>query len=220
MTAAVLYDYWRSSASYRVRIALNLKGVAYRTVPVDLLAGEQRSAAHLARHPQGLVPLLEIDGRRLPQSLPIMEYLEETRPAPAFLPADPVGRARVRALACAIAMEIHPVCNSSVVAHVEQLVGGGEATKIAWMQRYIGAGLAAFESLLAESELGPASGRFCHGDQPGLADCCLLPQLYNARRWGVELDGLTRIAAVEAACAEIDAFARAHPDAVKASAEA
>lgn len=209
----VLYDYWRSSAAYRVRIALNLKAIAYAARPVNLLKDEHRSAEHLARNPQGLVPALEIDGRVLTQSLAIVEYLDETRPDPPLLPADPAGRQRVRALAYAIAMEIHPVCNLSVSRHVAALVGGGdaaarEAATGDWMRHFIGPGLAAFERLLE----APETGRFCHGDTPTMADLCLVPQLYNARRWGVPLDGLPRILRIDAALAGIEAFAAAHPD--------
>ena len=210
-SAPLLYDYWRSSASYRVRIALNLKGIAYRAESVDLLKGAQKSPEHLARHPQGLVPMLEIDGLRLMQSLAILEYLDETRPEVPLLPTGAAERARVRALAQAIAMEIHPVCNLSVAVHVVELAGGGEETKIAWMQRFIGRGLTAVETLLATAD----TGTFCHGDRPGLADCCLIPQLYNARRWGVALDPFPTILKIDAACGVQEAFTAAHPDAVR-----
>jgi maleylacetoacetate isomerase len=206
--APVLYDYWRSSASYRVRIALNLKGVAYRPVAVNLLAGEHRAPEHLARNPQGAVPVLDIDGLRLTQSLAMIEYLDETRAGPALLPADPAGRARVRALAQLIAMEIHPICNLSVAARIARL--GGDAARLAWMREHIGAGLAAFEALLAQ----PGTGRFCHGDTPGLADCCLIPQLYNAGRWELDPAAWPTISRIEAACAELPAFAAARPDRV------
>nr|WP_234828049.1 maleylacetoacetate isomerase [Sinorhizobium fredii] len=207
----VLYDYWRSSASYRVRIALNLIGEDYRSVPVDLLARAHRAPEHLARNPQGLVPVLDIDGERLTQSLAIVEYLAETRAAGLLLPADAKGRQRVRALSYAIAMDIHPVCNLGVVAHVMAGAADGEAVRLAWMQKFIGEGIAAFERLLDH----PSTGSFCHGDSPSLADICLVPQLYNARRWQVDLSRCPRIAAIDARCAEIDAFARAHPDRAK-----
>lgn len=208
MTAeVVLYHYWRSSASYRVRIALNLAGIAYRAVPVDLVSGAQRGAAHLARNPQGFVPVLDIDGLRLTQSLAILDYLDETRGL-GLLPATPAGRARARALAQSIAVDLHPVCNLSVAAHARDLTGGGAAAMGAWMQRFIGPGLQAFEALLGGFDQAP----FCCGDTPGLADICLMPQMYNARRWEVPLDGLPRTLAVEAACAAHPAFAAAHPD--------
>lgn len=211
MKETVLYDYWRSSASYRVRIALNLVGVDYRSDPVDLLTGAHRGPDHLARNPQGLVPVLDIDGERLTQSLAIIEYLAETRPGSAFLPGDAIGRQRVRALSHAIAMDIHPVCNLGVVAHVMASAQNGEAVRRAWMQRFIGDGLAAFERMLDAS----SKDLFCHGDSPTMADICLVPQVYNARRWDVDLSRCPRIVAVDARCAELDAFANAHPDRAK-----
>lgn len=206
----VLHDFAYSSASYRVRIALALKGVAFRRVSVDLRAGAHREPAHRVLNPQGLVPALEIDGRVLTQSLAIIEYLDATRPGLALLPDDPAERARLTALAHAIAMEIAPVCNSSVAAHAASLCGGGEPVRVAWMQHFIARGLAAVERLLDH----PSTGRFAHGDAPGLADCCIVPQVYNARRWSVPLDGLPRLVAIDAACTALPAFAAAHPDAV------
>jgi len=211
MNEAVLYDYWRSSASYRVRIALNSIDQDYRSVPVDLLARQHRRGEHLARNPQGLVPVLEIDGARFTQSLAIVEYLAETRQGTGFLPVDAVHRQRVRALSYAIAMDIHPICNLGVVAHVMASAGDGEAARRTWMQKFIGEGLSAFERLLDH----PSSGTFCHGDQPTMADICLVPQVYNARRWEVDLSDCPRIVAIDAHCAAIDAFARAHPDRAK-----
>ncbi|OCW58199.1 maleylacetoacetate isomerase [Hoeflea olei] len=210
LNTPILYDYWRSSASYRVRIAFNLGRIGYRSEVVDLLAREHTTPTHLARNPQGLVPALEIDGLMLTQSLAIIEYLIETRGLP-LLPDDPAGRARVRALAHAIAMDIHPVCNMGVVAHVLELTGGGDAERTVWMQRFITKGLAAFEVLLDH----PSTGLFCHGDTPGLADICLIPQIYNADRWGADISGLKRIQAIAQACAALPAFADAHPDRVK-----
>lgn len=210
--SAVLYDYWRSSASYRVRIALNMLGEAYDSMPVDLLAGDQKSAEHTARNPQGLVPALMIDGRLFTQSLAIIEYLDETRQA-GFLPAAPVGRARVRALAYAVAMEIHPICNTGVANHVVELTGGGEAARKAWMQRFIGQGLAALEAMLDDGQ----AGAFCHGDTPGMADFCLVPQLYNARRWEVDVSGFSNILRIGENCAGLEAFAAAAPERVGAA---
>ena len=211
MSETVLYDYWRSSASYRVRIALNMLGQPYESRSIDLPTKANRSPEHLARNPQGLVPAIEIDGMTLTQSLAIIEYLNETRPGAAMLPADPVGRTRVRALAYAVAMEIHPVCNMSVAAHVVELAGGGDATRKGWMQHFIRKGLAAVETMLDN----PATGRFCHGDTPTMADICLVPQVYNAHRWEADISDLRRIAAIVEACSAIDAFARAHPDCVR-----
>jgi maleylacetoacetate isomerase len=207
MSKPVLYDYWRSSASYRVRIALNLLGIAYEAVPIDLLARKHRSPDHLARNPQGLVPVLDIDGLRLTQSLAIVEYLHETRPGSTLLPADPTSRARVRALSCAIAMDIHPVCNIGPVGYLLALTNGSESVRMAWMQKFIGDGLAALEKLLEH----PATGRFCHGDQPTMADLCLVPQVYNAKRWQVDIAALGRVNAIAAACAELPAFRAAYP---------
>src|SRR5262245_34891562 len=157
MTETVLYDYWRSSASYRVRIALELTGIEYRKVPVDLLRQEHKSPEHLLRNPQGRVPVLDIDGLRLTQSLAIIEYLDETRPGSGLLPADPAGRARVRARALAIAAGVHPGCNSGGAAHVMAIPNVAEAARSAWRQKFIGEGLAAVEKLVDH----PASGRFC-----------------------------------------------------------
>ncbi len=204
----LLYDYWRSSASYRVRIALALKGMAFERCSVDLLKNEQKAVTHLARNPQGLVPALAIDGLLLTQSLAIIDYLDETRPEPPLLPQDAAGRARVRALAHAIAMEIHPICNPSVVARVLELAGGEQEMRQAWMQEHIARGLDAVERLLQR----PETGAFCHGDAPGLADCCLVPQLYNARRWGLEVETWPRITEIDANCADLPAFQSAHPD--------
>jgi maleylacetoacetate isomerase len=204
-----LFDYWRSSASYRLRIALNLAGIVYETVPVDLVAGEQRSPAHLERNPQGLVPVLEIDGQRFTQSLAILDYLNETRDL-RLLPQDAVQRGQARALAHAIAVDLHPVCNLRVVAY-----GAANATSDTmredWMAHFIAPGLDAFEMLLS----GFSETEFCTGDRPGLADICLMPQLYNAERWKVPTAHLPRITAVQNACEAHPAFARAHPDQVK-----
>jgi maleylacetoacetate isomerase len=204
-----LYDYWRSSAAYRVRIALALAGDPYRRVAVDLLEGEQRGEANLARNPQGLVPTLEIDGLRLTQTLAICEYLSETRGL-GLLPEDPAGRARVRALAYAVAMEIHPVANMRVARRAAEWSGGTRKPE-EWMRVAMEVGLAALEAMLDH----PATGPFCHGDRVSLADLCLVPQVYNARRWGVDLSALPRIAAIDARLTELPAFAAAHPDRVK-----
>jgi len=207
MSETVLYDYWRSSASYRLRIALNMLAETFRTVPVDIVAKEHRSAEHLARNPQGLLPVLEVDGHMFTQSLAIIEYLDETRGA-AFLPGDSVGRQRVRALSYAIAMEIHPVCNSHIGAHIMEITGGGEEVRQIWMQKFIHQGLAAFEKLLDSS----LTGKFCHGDRPTMADICLVPQVYNARRWEADLRGLPKLVEIAERCMELQPFALAHPD--------
>lgn len=201
-----LYDYWRSSASYRLRIALALLGEPYESVTVNLLEGQQRGAENLERNPQGLVPTLEIDGETLTQSLAILEYLDETRQA-GFLPSEPLDRARVRALAYAIAMEIHPVCNLHVARHAVQASGGAITTE-AWMGHFIAHGLTAVETMLE----GRPAGRYCHGDTVTIADLCLVPQVYNARRWGVDLQPMPQIRNIVAALEELPAFVAAHPD--------
>jgi maleylacetoacetate isomerase len=205
---AVLHDAPTSSASYRVRIALGLKGIAYARSPVALEDGANRRPAFLARNPQGLVPVLDIDGVTLTQSLAIIGYLDATRPNPPLLPEEPAERARLTALAHAIAMEIAPVCTMRVASHAAGLAGSGEAGRRAWMQHFMGRGLAAVEAMLDH----PATGSFVHGAAPGLADCCLVPQLFNARRWGVDLAAMPRLRRIEAACLDLPAFARAHPD--------
>lgn len=205
MADVVLHDYWRSSASYRVRIALEHLGIPYRKVPIDLLKGEQRSEDYRAINPQGLVPTLEIDGRVLTQSLAIIEYLAETRPEAAIMPTDPADRHFVRTLSYAIAMEIHPICNTQVVAHVAELTGDANARE-AWMRRFIGQGLANVERLLAGR-----TDRFAFGDRPTMADFCIVPQLYNARRWGADISACGRLLAIEAECAKLPAFEAAFP---------
>lgn len=215
MTRPVLHDYWRSSASYRVRIALNLKGVAFDRVSVDLVAGAHRAPDHLAVNPQGLVPALQIDGQVLTQSLAILEYLDETRPDPALLPQGPAARAHVRALSLAVACDIHPVSNLSVLARVGTLAG--QEARAQWNRDNIARGLQAVEAMLDHPGF---RGRYCLDDTPGMADCVLVPQLYNATRWGVGFDHLPRMAAVARTCAAHPAFAAAHPDQFNPSQEA
>ena len=210
MTTPVLYDYWRSSASYRVRITLNLKDIAYQAVTIDLQTQQHFGVEHKARNPQGFVPALDIDGRIMTQSLAIIEYLDSRNPAPALLPADPAEAARLRAIAYAIAMEIHPICNPSVVAHHAAAFDGSNDDRKIWMQHFIDKGLRAVEALADH----PDSGRFLHGDSPGLADIVLVPQLYNARRWEVSLEDMPRLTAIDAVCRDLPAFAAAAPEAV------
>jgi len=203
----VLYDYWRSTASYRVRIALNLAGIAWQGIPVNLVAGEQREPEHLERNPQGLVPVLDIDGERFTQSLAIVEYLDTTRSL-GLLPDEPVSRARAWALAMSIAVDLHPVCNVSVLKHA---TGGEEPARTDWMRHFITPALQAFETQLAGFEQAP----YCIGDAPSMADLCLIPQLYNAMRWGADFTDCRRIQAVASACARHPAFIAAAPEAVK-----
>jgi maleylacetoacetate isomerase len=201
-----LFDYWRSSAAYRVRIALNLLGLAYTSVPVDLVKGEQSRPENLARNPQGLVPTLEIDGLSLTQSLAILEYLDEVHGG-GFLPKDPAGRAQTRALAYAIAMETSPVCNLSVRNYVAQN-SNGAITAESWQTHFIIKGLTAFEAMLDH----PTSGRFCHGDSITMPDICLVPQAYNAHRLGLDLAVFPRLSAILAALESTPAVKAAHPD--------
>lgn len=205
MTEPRLHGYFRSTASYRVRIALNLKGIDYADAFHHLRKGEQRAPAFLGLNPQGLVPALEIDGAVLTQSLAICEYLDETRAEPPLLPADPLRRAKVRAFAQVIACDVHPIQNLKVLARLRGL-GLGEDAVNHWAAEIIAEGLAACAALI-EDEAGP----YCFGEAVTLADLCLVPQLVNARRFGVDLRW-PRLLAVESACLALDAFARAAPD--------
>ena len=202
-----LYDYWRSSAAYRVRIALNFKRLAYEQIAVDLRAGAQRAPEFLERNPQGLVPVLEDDGARLTQSLPILNYLEERYPEPALLPKDLAGRAVSRGIAVAIACEIHPLNNLRVLHYLEHELGLGEAQRLAWYRHWIAEGLGPIETTLRAS-----AGAFCVGDAPSLADVCLVPQVYNARRWQCDLEPYPTICRIDERCLQIDAFVRAAPE--------
>ena len=210
MTAPILYDYWRSSASYRVRIALNLLDEAYEARPVNLLTAAHHRADYLELNPQGILPTLVIDGQTLTQSLAIIEYLHSTRDGSSLIPDSPLDQARVRQLSYAVAMEIHPVCNLGVAKHVVEVTKGGDAERVAWMQHFIGKGLDGLEGLLAQG----GTGKFCHGNTPTMADCCLIPQLYNADRWGVEYSGHAHISRIANEATQHPAFQAAHPDAV------
>ena len=205
MTEPILHGYFRSTASYRVRIALNLKGIAYADAFHHLRKGEQRAASYLIVNPQGLLPALEIDGAALTQSLAICEYLEETHPEPPLLPVDPISRAKVRAFAQAIACEIHPVQNLKVLYRLRAL-GTTEEEVTGWAAAVIEEGLTSCDRLIAD-EAGP----YCFGGQVTLADLCLVPQLVNARRFGV-LSRWPRLNSVEKACLALDPFRRAAPE--------
>lgn len=208
----VLYGYWRSSAAYRVRIALNLKGLAYESRAVHLVnnGGEQHAPDFQALNPQELVPCLVDRGHVLTQSMAILEYLDDTHPAVPLLPTDPAGRARVRALAQVVACDIHPLGNLRVLQHLVTQFGADDAAKGVWSRHWIGLGLAALETMLAGNV---ATGRFCHGDAPTIADACLVPQVYNAIRWKIPLDDYPTIARIHDACLALDAFQRAAPEA-------
>ena len=205
-----LYTYFRSSAAYRVRIALHLKGLAFESVPVHLVrdGGQQHDAAYAALNPNETVPTLDDNGQILNQSLAIIEYLDETHPSPPLLPGSAADRARIRAIAQTIACDIHPINNLRVLQHLTRTFDLSEAQKAEWYCHWVERGLQAVEKMLASD---PRTGRFCHGDTPTLADCCLVPQVFNARRFGCSLAGLTTVERICAECDELDAFARAAP---------
>ena len=202
------YGYWRSSASYRVRIALNLKGLPCEHRPVHLVRNEQHSAQFLARNPHALVPVLETDGRCLTQSLAIMEFLEEVYPERPLLPADPFDRAWVRAVAQAVACEIHPVNNLRVLKYLTEELGVADAARLGWYRHWIALG---FTGLEAQLEALP--GDFSLGDKPGLLEACLVPQVYNARRFECDLEAYPRLTALDARCRSHEAFRAAAPEA-------
>jgi maleylacetoacetate isomerase/maleylpyruvate isomerase len=205
-----LYNYFRSSASFRVRIALALKGLPYDYVAVHLAKGEHRQPGFADVSADQLVPLLELDdGTRLSQSMAIIEYLDEVQPEPALLPRDALGRARVRALAQSIACEIHPINNLRVLKYLTKELQVDEEAKNTWYRHWVRSGLEAFERQLQQR---PA-GLFCHGDTPSLADCCLVPQIFNGQRFNTPLDGLPRTMAVFDACMALPAFQQAQPSA-------
>ncbi len=203
-----LYDYFRSSAAFRLRIALNLKGLAYDSLAVNLVTNEQRDAGFLALNPQGLVPALATDsGELLTQSVAILEWLEEAYPEPPLLPLDALGRARVRAMVQAIACDIHPLNNLRVQRYLVDTLGVSEDAKLAWYHHWIALGFAALEQQVGGE-------RYCFGDAPTLADACLLPQMYNARRFGQDLQPYPRLQAIAAHLEQLPAFAAASPEAV------
>jgi maleylacetoacetate isomerase len=206
--ALTLYDYYRSSASYRVRIALNLKGVDYTRVPVNLLAGEQRDEAYRALNPQGFVPMLDADGERLTQSLAIISWLEGKYPTPVLLPADPAARSHVLAMVLTIAADIHPLNNLRVLKRLSEM-GIDQAARDDWYRHWIAEGFAALEALAA-----PRAGSFLFGNEVTLADVCLVPQLFNARRFDLPLDAYPTLVRADAAATALEPFAAAHPDRV------
>lgn len=204
-----LHSYFRSSAAFRVRIALELKGLCYTYVPVDLLRGDHRKEPYASLSADNLVPLLEVDGQKLSQSMAIIEYLDEKHPVPALLPPDALGRAKVRALAQSIACEIHPLNNLRVLKYLVRDLKVGDETKNTWYHHWCREGLEAFERQLGQLPVSP----YCYGNSPTLADCCLVPQIFNAQRFKVSLQGLARIIAVFDACMALPAFQKAQPSA-------
>ena len=203
-----LYTYFRSSAAFRVRIALNLKGLAYEPRFVHLAKGEHRKPEFAQVNAQALLPTLELDdGTRLNQSLAIIEYLEEKHPQPALLPADPLGKARVRSLSYLVASEIHPINNLRVLQHLKRGLGQNEEQVNTWYRHWIADGLAKLEAELVR----PGTGRFSHGNEPGMADCCLVPQIFNAKRYNCDLAPYPTTMRVFEQCMKLDAFDRAQP---------
>ena len=201
-----LYTFFRSSAAFRVRIALNLKGLAYEPAFVHLAKGEHRRPEYGALNPQGLIPALVDEGHLLTQSLAIIEYLEETRPLPPLLPKDTLGRARVRSLSLLVACEIHPLNNLRTLTHLRKTLGQTEDQVNAWYRHWIADGLAKLEAELAS---GPAA--FCHGELPTMADCCLVPQVFNAKRYRCELASFPNVVRVFDECMKLEPFERAQP---------
>jgi maleylpyruvate isomerase len=207
VTEIILYGYWRSSATYRTRIALNLKGLTYKTVGVHLLRDEQVAPAHLERHPSGRVPILEIDGHRIGQSMAMIDYLDETRPTPPLLPRDAYLRAQVRDLKDQIVADIHPLNNTSTLARLRSQFGANDAAIAGWYEHWIIRGFQVLEQML------PVSGSFCVGDHPTLADIVLAPQVTNARRYPqINLNQFPNILRIDAALRQIKAFSDAAPE--------
>lgn len=207
MTETILYGYWRSSATYRTRIALNLKGVSYRTVGVHLLKDEQTTPEHLARHPSGRVPILEIDGHRIGQSMAMIDYLDQTRPDPALLPRDPYLRAHVLDLKDQIVADIHPLNNTSTLARLRSQFGADDAAIASWYEHWIVRGFVVLEQML------PLSGDFCVGGAVTLADIVLVPQVANARRYPqIDLSQFPNIVRIDAALKRLKAFHDAAPE--------
>jgi maleylacetoacetate isomerase len=207
MSQAILYDYYRSSAAYRVRIALNLKGVDYERRPVNLLESAQRSDEYRALNPQGLVPMLEMDGVRLTQSMAIMGFLDQKFPTSPLLPAGAEPRAHVLSLALTVACDIHPLNNLRVLKYLKDTFDVDQDARDSWYRHWVSEGLAALEALAA-----PRAGNFLFGGTPTMADICLVPQLYNARRFNVPLDDYPTLVRADEIANRLEAFAAAHPD--------
>lgn len=208
MENIILFDYWRSSASYRVRIVLNLKNVPYTRIPTSLLENEQKAPDYVARNPQGFVPMLSIDGHDLTQSLAIIDYLDANYPDPAMVSSNPADRARTLAQALIIAADIHPIDNLRVLRYLKDQMGQSQEAVDEWYRHWIVEGFAALEAM------APKDGLF-GGDLPNLADVCLVPQMANARRLNTPLDAFPRLLRIDAALTKLPAFMAAHPDQVK-----
>jgi maleylacetoacetate isomerase len=207
MARPVLHDYFRSSAAYRVRIALNLKGIDYESRMVNLLDGAQRSDSYRALNPQGLVPALEIDGETLTQSLAIIVYLDQRFPDPPLMPRNIIDQAHVRTLALAIACDIHPLNNLRVLRHLKEEFGASEEARNDWYRHWLSEGFAALEAMAA-----PRAGTFLFGDSVSLADVCLVPQMFNARRYDLPVDDYPTLVRADSNAVALEAFAAAHPD--------
>jgi len=207
MTKPLLFGYFRSSAAYRVRAALAWKGIEFDTRPVHLVKGEHRADDYLDLQPQGLVPALQIDGHTLGQSMAILEYLEETRPEPALLPKDAAGRAAVRWMAELIVADIHPINNLRIGSYLRGTLGLDDSGVEGWMRHWMAQGFRALEKLVSRH-----GGAYCHGDAVSLADICLVPQMYNARRFELDLAEFPALTAIDARCRILPAFQSAHPD--------
>lgn len=203
----VLHGYWRSSAAYRVRIGLNLKRLAYQQATLDLRTGAQRSADYRELAPIGLVPTLEADGFRITQSLAILEWLDERHPGTPLIPEQANSRSIVRAMAMIVACDIHPINNLRVLSALRSDLAASDGMVQEWIARWIREGFTALEAMVSDH-----GGRCCFGDSPTIADCCLIPQVYNARRFGVDLSSFPRLGDIEAYCLEQDAFDRARPE--------
>lgn len=203
-----LYNFYRSSASFRIRIVLNLKGLSYEYVPINLQSGESHAPAYTALNPQGIVPTLEDGGKVITQSLAIAEYLEESHPSPSLLPPDLAGRARVRAIALAVACEIHPVHGGRAQNQLAAMFNASAEQRADWMRHFMRVGFGAIETMLGAKE----TGHFCHGDSPTLADAFLIPQVYNAEQAKLDLTPFPVIRRICAECNRLEAFQRARPE--------
>jgi maleylacetoacetate isomerase len=203
-----LYDYWRSSAAYRVRIVLNLKGLAYESIDTSLADGAQKAPDYLAKNPQGFVPMLEVGETRLTQSLAIIDWLDATYPEPRFIPADPTARAKEMAKALTIVADIHPINNLRILKYLKAELGQEQAAIDDWYRHWVREGLTALEAVAGDRS-------YLSGDGPGLADICLVPQLYNARRFELDLEAFPKLVAIDARCNALAPFQAAHPDRVK-----